>query len=98
MWLEWGPRGTTLITFASPNPLFYLDPAEHLHFSLSSHYFLTLLFYDLNDFTTMLQEAESALNASIQDPIFHRVRDVAPNKVSIFFRTKIRYSFLGTVA
>jgi len=46
----------------------------------------------------MLQEAESALNASIQDPIFHRVRDVAPNKVSIFFRTKIRYSFLGTVA
>ena len=27
------------------------------------------------------QVAESALNAKIQDPIFHRVRDVAPNKV-----------------
>lgn len=28
----------------------------------------------------IVSEAESALNASIQDPIFHRVRDVAPNK------------------
>ncbi|RVX10910.1 tRNA (guanine(37)-N1)-methyltransferase 2 [Vitis vinifera] len=27
-----------------------------------------------------LQEAETALNASIQEPILHRVRDVAPNK------------------
>lgn len=32
-------------------------------------------------FNFSLQEAESALNANIQDPIFHRVRDVAPNKV-----------------
>lgn len=31
--------------------------------------------------STLLQEAESALNAGIKDPIFHRVRDVAPNKV-----------------
>uniref|UniRef100_A0A9I9CJJ4 tRNA (guanine(37)-N1)-methyltransferase n=1 Tax=Cucumis melo TaxID=3656 RepID=A0A9I9CJJ4_CUCME len=30
--------------------------------------------------TVPLQVAESALNANIQDPIFHRVRDVAPNK------------------
>ncbi|XP_038700983.1 tRNA (guanine(37)-N1)-methyltransferase 2 isoform X1 [Tripterygium wilfordii] len=28
----------------------------------------------------LLQVAESALNAPIQDPVFHRVRDVAPNK------------------
>ncbi|KAB1201404.1 tRNA (guanine(37)-N1)-methyltransferase 2 [Morella rubra] len=28
----------------------------------------------------VISEAESALNARIQDPIFHRVRDVAPNK------------------
>ncbi|KAL6974355.1 tRNA (guanine(37)-N(1))-methyltransferase [Sarracenia purpurea var. burkii] len=28
----------------------------------------------------ILSEAESALNASIQNPVFHRVRDVAPNK------------------
>lgn len=28
----------------------------------------------------IISEAESALNANIQDPIFHRVRDVAPNK------------------
>ena len=33
----------------------------------------------------LLQEAESAINAKIQDPIFHRVRDVAPNKVLIIF-------------
>ncbi|KAM4125259.1 hypothetical protein ACB094_01G295500 [Castanea mollissima] len=31
----------------------------------------------------IVSEAESALNASIQDPIFHRVRDVAPNKAMI---------------
>jgi hypothetical protein len=29
-----------------------------------------------------MQIAESALKATILDPIFHRVRDVAPNKVS----------------
>ncbi|MED6113665.1 hypothetical protein PIB30_072938 [Stylosanthes scabra] len=29
---------------------------------------------------TIIAVAESALGASIQDPIFHRVRDVAPNK------------------
>ncbi|XP_061362166.1 tRNA (guanine(37)-N1)-methyltransferase 2 isoform X2 [Gastrolobium bilobum] len=29
---------------------------------------------------SIIAEAESALNAPIQDPIFHRVRDVAPNK------------------
>ncbi|KAA8523084.1 hypothetical protein F0562_009507 [Nyssa sinensis] len=29
---------------------------------------------------SIISEAESALNASIRDPIFHRVRDVAPNK------------------
>ncbi|XP_038890921.1 tRNA (guanine(37)-N1)-methyltransferase 2 isoform X1 [Benincasa hispida] len=28
----------------------------------------------------IISEAESALNAHIQDPVFHRVRDVAPNK------------------
>ncbi|XP_058206791.1 tRNA (guanine(37)-N1)-methyltransferase 2 [Rhododendron vialii] len=28
----------------------------------------------------IISEAESALNARIRDPIFHRVRDVAPNK------------------
>ncbi|XP_021276529.1 tRNA (guanine(37)-N1)-methyltransferase 1 isoform X2 [Herrania umbratica] len=28
----------------------------------------------------IISEAETALNAKIQDPIFHRVRDVAPNK------------------
>ncbi|GAV82065.1 LOW QUALITY PROTEIN: Met_10 domain-containing protein [Cephalotus follicularis] len=28
----------------------------------------------------IISEAESALNACIQDPVFHRVRDVAPNK------------------
>ncbi|XP_062147590.1 tRNA (guanine(37)-N1)-methyltransferase 2 isoform X1 [Alnus glutinosa] len=28
----------------------------------------------------IVSEAESALNARIQDPLFHRVRDVAPNK------------------
>ncbi|XP_027147954.1 tRNA (guanine(37)-N1)-methyltransferase 2 isoform X2 [Coffea eugenioides] len=28
----------------------------------------------------IVSEAESALNASIQNPIFHKVRDVAPNK------------------
>ncbi|CAH9102003.1 unnamed protein product [Cuscuta epithymum] len=28
----------------------------------------------------IISEAETALNASIADPIFHRVRDVAPNK------------------
>lgn len=28
----------------------------------------------------IISEAESALNASIKDPLFHRVRDVAPNK------------------
>ncbi|CAK9326620.1 unnamed protein product [Citrullus colocynthis] len=28
----------------------------------------------------IISEAESGLNANIQDPIFHRVRDVAPNK------------------
>ncbi|KAL3535780.1 hypothetical protein ACH5RR_004241 [Cinchona calisaya] len=28
----------------------------------------------------IVSEAESALNASIQDPTFHKVRDVAPNK------------------
>nr|DAD42225.1 TPA_asm: hypothetical protein HUJ06_000455 [Nelumbo nucifera] len=30
---------------------------------------------------SILSEAESNLSARIQDPIFHRVRDVAPNKV-----------------
>ncbi|XVE54320.1 hypothetical protein DITRI_Ditri03aG0071100 [Diplodiscus trichospermus] len=29
----------------------------------------------------IISEAESALNAKIKDPVFHRVRDVAPNKV-----------------
>uniref|UniRef100_A0A7C9DJF3 tRNA (guanine(37)-N1)-methyltransferase n=1 Tax=Opuntia streptacantha TaxID=393608 RepID=A0A7C9DJF3_OPUST len=29
----------------------------------------------------IISEAESRLNAKIQDPVFHRVRDVAPNKV-----------------
>ncbi|KAJ8750414.1 hypothetical protein K2173_015553 [Erythroxylum novogranatense] len=29
---------------------------------------------------SIISEAESALNAPIKDPIFHRVRDVAPNK------------------
>ncbi|KDP32320.1 hypothetical protein JCGZ_13245 [Jatropha curcas] len=29
---------------------------------------------------TIISEAESALGACIQDPVFHRVRDVAPNK------------------
>ncbi|GKV06543.1 hypothetical protein SLEP1_g18423 [Rubroshorea leprosula] len=28
----------------------------------------------------IISEAESALNAHVQDPLFHRVRDVAPNK------------------
>ncbi|XP_022157593.1 tRNA (guanine(37)-N1)-methyltransferase 2 isoform X2 [Momordica charantia] len=28
----------------------------------------------------IISEAESALNGKIQDPVFHRVRDVAPNK------------------
>ncbi|XVF34784.1 hypothetical protein REPUB_Repub18cG0088300 [Reevesia pubescens] len=28
----------------------------------------------------IISEAESALNANIEDPVFHRVRDVAPNK------------------
>ncbi|XP_022749755.1 tRNA (guanine(37)-N1)-methyltransferase 2 isoform X2 [Durio zibethinus] len=28
----------------------------------------------------IISEAESALNAKIEDPVFHRVRDVAPNK------------------
>lgn len=28
----------------------------------------------------IISEAESALNGRIRDPIFHRVRDVAPNK------------------
>ncbi|XP_007013262.2 PREDICTED: tRNA (guanine(37)-N1)-methyltransferase 1 [Theobroma cacao] len=28
----------------------------------------------------IISEAETALNAKIQDPLFHRVRDVAPNK------------------
>lgn len=28
----------------------------------------------------IISEAESALNACIQDPIFHKVRNVAPNK------------------
>lgn len=31
----------------------------------------------------ILQVAESALNTRIQDSTFHRVRDVAPNKVSV---------------
>lgn len=30
----------------------------------------------------IMQVAETALAASIKDPIFHRVRDVAPNKVT----------------
>lgn len=38
---------------------------------------------------TVLQEAEVALNARIKDPIFHRVRDVAPNKVHANLRTGI---------
>ncbi|XP_039041376.1 tRNA (guanine(37)-N1)-methyltransferase 1 isoform X2 [Hibiscus syriacus] len=29
---------------------------------------------------SIISEAESALNAKIKDPVFHRVRDVAPNK------------------
>ncbi|KAK1313169.1 tRNA (guanine(37)-N1)-methyltransferase 2 [Acorus calamus] len=29
---------------------------------------------------SLIDEAETTLNAKIQDPIFHRVRDVAPNK------------------
>ncbi|PKA56264.1 tRNA (guanine(37)-N1)-methyltransferase 2 [Apostasia shenzhenica] len=33
---------------------------------------------------SMLHEAEAALNFRIRDPIFHRVRDVAPNKVLTF--------------
>ncbi|MBA0838815.1 hypothetical protein Goarm_004605 [Gossypium armourianum] len=28
----------------------------------------------------IISEAESALNAKIKDPVFHKVRDVAPNK------------------
>ena len=88
MWLERGPRGTALIPFTSPNLLVlvrfqWIFPVQ-LGISLD---FLTLLYFDLKAFPTILQEAESALNASIQDPIFHRVRDVAPNKVSIFLRS-----------
>ncbi|XXG85557.1 hypothetical protein AAC387_Pa11g0612 [Persea americana] len=32
---------------------------------------------------SIITEAEVTLNAKIHDPIFHRVRDVAPNKVMI---------------
>lgn len=32
-------------------------------------------------FSFSWQEAEKALNAKIAEPLFHRVRDVAPNKV-----------------
>lgn len=37
------------------------------------------------------QEAQNKLNAKIAEPIFHRVRDVAPNKVSSisYNKTKI---------
>lgn len=32
-----------------------------------------------------MQEAQNKLNAKIAEPIFHRVRDVAPNKVCNVF-------------
>ncbi|KAK1287189.1 tRNA (guanine(37)-N1)-methyltransferase 2 [Acorus calamus] len=32
---------------------------------------------------SLIDEAETTLNAKIQDPIFHRVRDVAPNKAML---------------
>lgn len=38
-----------------------------------------------------MQEAEVTMNAKIHDPIFHRVRDVAPNKV----RTKSTLPFIS---
>lgn len=65
-------------------PVLYRPPAL-FQFSLeSSLVFLVLFLLGLKLlFQTILQEAESALNARIQDPIFHRVRDVAPNKVSL---------------
>ena len=49
-----------------------------------------------------MQEAEAALGACIQDPIFHRVRDVAPNKVPlrgqhsfVSFHIFVPWYFLG---
>lgn len=44
-----------------------------------------------------LQEAESALNAHIQEPIFHRVRDVAPNKVPIIIHREINCLFMTSL-
>ncbi|KAK3041636.1 hypothetical protein RJ639_001446 [Escallonia herrerae] len=35
------------------------------------------------------REAESALSSSIQDPIFHKVRDVAPNKAMFCFSFRL---------
>ena len=98
MWLGWGPWGTALITFTSPNLLVLVRfqwtfPVQFR----SSLDFLTLLYFDLKAFPTISQEAESALNASIQDPIFHRVRDVAPNKVSIFLRSLFIFYSIDTI-
>ena len=48
-------------------------------------------------YSTFLQEAESALNAHIQEPIFHRVRDVAPNKVLIIIPREINCLFMTSL-
>jgi len=42
-----------------------------------------------------MQEAQNKLNAKIAEPIFHRVRDVAPNKVCFsVLVNKTRYTLL----
>jgi hypothetical protein len=65
-----------------------------LNFNLLSSYFLLYFNQPFCIYSTFLQEAESALNAHIQEPIFHRVRDVAPNKVPIIIHREINCLFM----
>lgn len=66
-----------------------IDPLLLLHsikrdgglYKISKHELYLNIPFRTGTLVVALQVAETALGASIQDPTFHKVRDVAPNKV-----------------